>query len=57
MDKLTKIIITVAIVVVFIVLFGVISGIRSDAGAATPGILGLIFVAALIGSLRALWKK
>lgn len=57
MEKSTKIIITVIIVVVFIALFAVISGIRSDAGAATPGIIGLILFAALIGGLRAVWKK
>ena len=57
MEKSTKVIITVIIVVVFIALFAVISGIRSDAGAATPGIIGLILFAALIGGLRAVWKK
>ena len=57
MEKSTKIIITVIIVVVFIALFAVVSGISSDAGAATPGIIGLILFAALIGGLRAVWKK
>lgn len=57
MEKSTKIIITGIIVVVFIALFAVVSGISSDAGAATPGIIGLILFAALIGGLRAVWKK
>ena len=57
MEKSTKIILTVIIVVVFIVLSAVVTGIRSDSGAATPGIFGIILFAALIGGLRAVWKK
>jgi hypothetical protein len=38
-------------------LTAVVNGIRSDAGAATPGIFGIILFAALIGGLRAVWKK
>ena len=57
MEKSTKIIVTIIIVVVFIVLSAVVTGIRSDAGAATPGIFGIILFAAFIGGLRAVWKK
>ena len=57
MEKGTKIIVTIIIVVVFIILSAVVSGIRNDAGAATPGIFGIILFAALIGGLRAVWKK
>lgn len=57
MEKSTKIIVTIIIVVVFIVLSAVVTGIRSDAGAATPGIFGIILFAALFGGLRAVWKK
>ena len=57
MEKSTKIILTIIIVVVFIILSAVVTGIRSDAGAATPGIFGIILFAALIGGLRAVWKK
>ncbi len=57
MEKSTKIIVTIIIIVVFIVLSAVVSGIRSDAGAATPGIFGIILFAALIGGLSAVWKK
>lgn len=57
MEKSTKIILTVIIVVVFIILSAVVTGIRSDSGAATPGIFGIILFAALIGGLRAVWKK
>ena len=57
MEKSTKIIVTIIIIVVFIVLSANVSGIRSDAGAATPGIFGIILFAALIGGLSAVWKK
>ena len=57
MEKSTKIILTVIIVVVFIILSAVVTGIRNDSGAATPGIFGIILFAALIGGLRAVWKK
>ena len=57
MKKSTKIILTIIIVIVFIILSAVVTGIRSDSGAATPGIFGIILFAALIGGLRAVWKK
>lgn len=57
MEKGTKIILTIIIVVVFIGLSAVVTGIRNDAGAARPGIFGIILFAALIGGLRAVWKK
>ena len=57
MEKSTKIIVTIVIVIVFIAIFAAISGIRSDAGNATPGVLGLVVFAALIFGLRAIWKK
>ncbi len=57
MEKGTKIILTIIIIVVFIGLSAVVTGIRSDSGAATPGIFGIILFAALIGGLRAVWKK
>ena len=57
MEKGAKIIVTIIIVVVFIGLSAVVTGIRNDAGAATPGIFGIILFAALIGGLRAVWKK
>lgn len=56
MGKTTKIFVTIVCVFLFIIVFGVIAGIRSDAGQ-TPGILGLIVFGALIGALRAIWKK
>ena len=57
MDKLGKIIITVVAVVIFIVIFTVIVGVRSDNGAATPGIIGLAAFAGLIAAIKAIWKK
>ena len=42
--------------ILFFIIFGAIAGSMSDAGR-TPGILGLIVFGALIGALRAIWKK
>jgi hypothetical protein len=56
MSKLSKVIVTIGVVFIFIIIFGVIVGSTSDAGQ-TPGILGLIALGALIGALRAIWKK
>lgn len=57
MEKTTKIIVTVVAIVLFIIPSAVITGVRSDAGHSTPGFLGIILVFALVGALRAIWKK
>ena len=57
MDKLGKIIVTVVVIVICFIIFGVIVGVRSDNGAATPGILGLAVFAGAIAAVRAIWKK
>lgn len=56
MSKLAKILVTIGVVFLFFIVFAVIAGAMSDAGR-TPGILGLIVFGALIGALRAIWKK
>lgn len=57
MSKLAKVLITAVIIVTFIAIFAVITGVRSDAGHSTPGILGLIVFAGMIGGIRAVWKS
>jgi len=57
MSKTSKIVVTIVVVFIFIVLFAAISGSRSSAGMIGPGIFGLIVFAAMIGALRAIWKK
>lgn len=57
MSKLSKVIVTILVLVVFVVLFAVITGMRESAGHSTPGILGIIVFVAMIGALRAVWKK
>ena len=56
MSQLSRILVTVGVVFLFFIIFGAIAGSISDAGR-TPGILGLIVFGALIGALRAIWKK
>lgn len=57
MSKAAKILVTIIVIVVFIVLFAAITGSRQDAGASTPGMLGLVVFAGLIGAITAIWKK
>lgn len=57
MQKSTKVIVTIVAIVLCVILHAVVTGIRSDAGHSTPGFLGIILVVALIGALRAIWKK
>ena len=56
MSQLSKVLVTIGVVVLFIVVYGAIIGAMSDAGR-TPGILGLIVFGALIGALKSIWKK
>ena len=57
MQKSTKVIVTIVAIVLFIILSTVVTGIRSDAGHSTPGFLAIILLVALVGALRAIWKK
>lgn len=57
MNNFAKILVTIVALFVFFLLFGALVGIRSDAGQQTPGFLGLILFAALIGGIRAIWKS
>ncbi|MBJ2187273.1 MAG: hypothetical protein JFR41_01385 [Muribaculaceae bacterium] len=56
MSKTAKYLMTALVVFLFTVIFGAIAGASSDAGR-TPGILGLIAFAGLIGAIRAIWKS
>ena len=57
MSKTTKILVTVLLLVLFFAIFSAIVGVRSDSGNSTPGILGLIVFAGMIGAIRAIWKS
>lgn len=57
MQKSSKVIVTIVAVVLFFILSAVVTGVRSGAGHSTPGFLGIILAVALIGALRAIWKK
>lgn len=54
MNKTAKILVTICIVLVFFLLFAAIVGIS---GHKTPGFLGLILFAAVLGAIRAIWKS
>ena len=57
MNKVSKILVTLGVVLVFLVLFTVIVGVRGETGHKTPGILGLVVFAGMVGALKAIWKK
>lgn len=57
MNKFAKIIVTIVVVLVFFLLFGAVVGSRSATGQHTPGPLGLILFAALVFSIRAIWRS
>lgn len=57
MSKFAKILVTIVVLFVFFMLFGAIVGARRDSGHSTPGIIGLILFAAVIGAVRAIWKS
>lgn len=57
MSKLSKILVTFLVIVVFIFLFAAIGEMSRQAGMHGPGILGLIVFGAMIGAMRAIWKK
>ncbi len=57
MKKISKVLVTVIVVSIWMLIFGSINIVRSEAGAHTPGIFALILFVALIGAIRAIWKK
>ena len=57
MNNFAKILVTIVALFVYFLLFAAIVGSRSDAGHRTPGFLGVILFAALIGGIRAIWKS
>ncbi|RFN58812.1 hypothetical protein [Marixanthomonas ophiurae] len=52
---MSKVIVTIGIIIGFIFLFGVI--VASSKGGGTPGFLGLILFAGMVAGIRAVWKK
>lgn len=57
MSKLAKILVTIGIIFIFIVLFSAVVAGTEASGQKTPGFLGLILLAALIGAIRLVWKS
>lgn len=54
MNTFAKILVTAVVLFLFFLLFGAVVGMS---GGKSPGILGLVFFAGLIGALHAIWKK
>ncbi len=57
MNKTAKIVVTIIVVFAFFLLFALVNAGREASGHSTPGILGLILLAAAYGAIRAIWKS
>lgn len=57
MNTFTKILVTLVAVGLFVIIFALIAASASNSGGHGAGIIGLVLFAALIGGLRAVWKK
>ena len=57
MEKFTKIIVTVVIVIAFILSWTLVVFLMESTGRGTPGILGMAVMCVFIAALRAIWKK
>ena len=56
MDKTTKIVVTIVIIIVGMAIFVPIAGFASDAGS-TVGVLGIAVVAGMWAGIKAVWRK
>lgn len=57
MKKTSKIIVTVVAIIIFFVLHSIVVLVREQSGYHTPGMIGVILLVALVGSLVAIWKR
>lgn len=57
MSNIAKVLVTICVIVTFFFIFAAISEARKDAGAQTPGVLGVILLLGVIGALKAVWKR
>ncbi len=54
---ISKIIITIGIIIGFLFLFGLLTASRSSGGSSTPGIFGIILMVGMIAGIKSVWKK
>lgn len=57
MNSFSKVLVTIVVIVLFLALFGALVGVRESSGHSTPGFLGVILLLAVIGAVKAIWKK
>lgn len=57
MSTLSKILVTIGIIIGFLLFFGILTAGRNNSGHSTPGILGIVLMVGLIAGLKAVWKK
>lgn len=57
MSNVSKILVTIGIVIGFLFFFGLLTASRSSGGNSTPGIFGIILFVGMIAGIKAVWKK
>lgn len=57
MSNMSKILVTIGIIIGFIFVFGLLTASRSSGGNSTPGIFGIILFVGMIAGIKAVWKK
>ena len=57
MSNISKIFVTIGIIIGFLFFFGLLTASRSSGGNSTPGIFGIILFVGMIAGIRAVWKK
>lgn len=57
MSNISKVLVTIGIIVGFLFFFGLLTASRSSEGNRTPGIFGIILFVGLIAGIKAVWKK
>ena len=57
MSYISKILVTIGIIIGFLIFFGLLTASRSSDGNSTPGIFGIILFVGMIAGIKAVWKK
>lgn len=57
MSKLSKVLVTIVLIVLYFIIYTIIYVVRQAMGYHTPGFISVIILIALIFAIRAVWKK
>ena len=57
MSNISKILVTIGIIIAFLFFFGLLTASRSSGGNSTPGIFFFFLLEGMIAGIKAVWKK